>query len=96
MQRQIFYVKGSFFSFFCFLLIGVRNIFNQFFIIIKIDREYLDMRNYVKQRGWWDGKEEFDFIAVYFYIDTVVMMILLSRYCQGYKFLDKYRGKVSM
>ncbi|EDL27125.1 secernin 3, isoform CRA_a [Mus musculus] len=74
---------------------GVRNISNQLSITTKIDREHPDMRNYAKQRGWWDGKEEFDFTAAYSYIDTAAMMTSPSRYCQGYKLLDKHRGNIT-
>lgn len=53
------------------------------------------MRNYAKQRGWWDGKEEFDFAAAYSYTDTATMMTSPSRYCQGYKLLNKHKGNIT-
>ncbi|KAM7335302.1 hypothetical protein ACRRTK_005779 [Alexandromys fortis] len=53
---------------------GVRNISNQLSITTRIDREHPDMRNYAKQKGWWDGREDFDFAAAYSYIDTASMM----------------------
>lgn len=53
------------------------------------------MRNYAKQRGWWDGKKEFDFAATYSYLDTAKMMISPGRYCEGYKLLNKHKGNSS-
>ncbi|CAO2597040.1 Scrn3 [Lemmus lemmus] len=64
---------------------GVRNISNQLSITTRIDREHPDMRSYAKQKGWWDGQEDFDFAAAYSYIDTASMLTSSSRYCQGYK-----------
>ncbi|XP_059116685.1 secernin-3 [Peromyscus eremicus] len=74
---------------------GVRNISNQFSITTKIDREHPDMRNYAKQKGWWDGREDFDFTAAYSYINTASMMTSSSRYCQGYKLLNKHKGNIT-
>nr|XP_042131401.1 secernin-3 isoform X1 [Peromyscus maniculatus bairdii] len=74
---------------------GVRNISNQFSITTKIDREHPDMRNYAKQKGWWDGREDFDFTAAYSYINTASMMTSSSRYCQGYKLLSKHKGNIT-
>lgn len=54
------------------------------------------MRNYAKQKGWWDGQEDFDFAAAYSYIDTATMMMSSSRYCQGYKLLNKHKGNFSI
>lgn len=71
---------------------GVRNISNQLSITTKIDREHPDMRNYAKQKGWWDGKKEFDFAATYSYLDTAKMMTSSGRYCEGYKLLNKHKG----
>ncbi|XP_049977487.1 secernin-3 isoform X2 [Alexandromys fortis] len=74
---------------------GVRNISNQLSITTRIDREHPDMRNYAKQKGWWDGREDFDFAAAYSYIDTASMMTSPSRYCQGYKLLNKHKGNIT-
>ncbi|XP_008853508.1 secernin-3 isoform X2 [Nannospalax galili] len=74
---------------------GVRNISNQFSITTKLDREHPDMRNYAKLKGWWDGKKEFDFAATYSYIDTALMMTSSSRYCEGYRLLNKYKGNIT-
>ncbi|XP_006972497.2 secernin-3 isoform X1 [Peromyscus maniculatus bairdii] len=74
---------------------GVRNISNQFSITTKIDREHPDMRNYAKQKGWWDGREDFDFTAAYSYINTASMMTSSSRYCQGYELLSKHKGNIT-
>ncbi|KAJ8788566.1 hypothetical protein J1605_005297 [Eschrichtius robustus] len=74
---------------------GVRNISNQLSITTKIDREHPDMRSYAKQKGWWDGKKEFDFAATYSYLDTAKMMISPGRYCEGYKLLNKHKDEKS-
>ncbi|KAL1786221.1 secernin-3 isoform X1 [Sigmodon hispidus] len=74
---------------------GVRNISNQLSITTKIDREHPDMRNYAKQKGWWDGQGDFDFTAAYSYINTASMMTSSSRYCQGYKLLNKHKGNIT-
>lgn len=50
------------------------------------------MRNYAKQKGWWNGTKEFDFAATYSYIDTVKMMTSPGRYCEGYRLLNKHKG----
>lgn len=93
-QRQIYYIKYDFSSpFLSSLKIeGVRNISNQLSITTKIDREHPDMRSYAKQKGWWDGKKEFDFAATYSYLDTTKMMTSPGRYCEGYKLLNKHKG----
>ncbi|KAM4798169.1 secernin-3-like isoform X2 [Urocitellus parryii] len=74
---------------------GVRNISNQLSITTKIDQEHPDMRNYAKQKGWWDGKKEFDFAATYSYLDTAKMMTSSGRYCEGYKLLNKHKGNIT-
>lgn len=74
---------------------GVRNISNQLSITTKIDQEHPDMRKHAKQKGWWDGKKEFDFAATYSYIDTALMMTSSSRFCEGYKLLNKHRGNIT-
>nr|XP_051704465.1 secernin-3 isoform X3 [Oryctolagus cuniculus] len=73
---------------------GVRNISNQLSITTKINREHPDMKNYAKQKSWWDGKKEFDFAAVYSYLDTAKMMTSSNRYCEGYKLLNKHKELV--
>nr|XP_002712343.1 secernin-3 isoform X2 [Oryctolagus cuniculus] len=74
---------------------GVRNISNQLSITTKINREHPDMKNYAKQKSWWDGKKEFDFAAVYSYLDTAKMMTSSNRYCEGYKLLNKHKGNIT-
>ncbi|XP_062044024.1 secernin-3 isoform X2 [Lepus europaeus] len=74
---------------------GVRNISNQLSITTKINREHPDMKNYAKQKSWWDGKKEFDFAAVYSYLDTAKMMTSSSRYCEGYKLLNQHKGNIT-
>ncbi|KAL1780514.1 secernin-3 isoform X1 [Sigmodon hispidus] len=74
---------------------GVCNISNQLSITTKIDREHPDIRNYAKQKGWWDGQGDFDFTAAYSYINTASMMTSSSRCCQGYKLLNKHKGNIT-
>ncbi|KAM4859160.1 secernin-3 isoform 2-T2 [Thomomys bottae] len=74
---------------------GIRNISNQLSITTKIDREHPDLRKYAKQKGWWDGKKEFDFAATYSYLDTARMMTSPGRYCEGYKLLNKHKGNIT-
>lgn len=74
---------------------GVRNISNQLSITTKIDREHPDMRNYAKQKDWWNGTKEFDFAATYSFIDTAKMMTSPGRYCEGYRLLNKHKGNIT-
>jgi secernin len=53
------------------------------------------MRSYAKQKGWWNGKKEFDFAATYSYLNTAKMMTSSGRYCEGYKLLNKHKGNFS-
>ncbi|XP_019409221.1 PREDICTED: secernin-3 [Crocodylus porosus] len=74
---------------------GVRNISNQLSITTKIDREHPEMRAYAKSKGWWDGEKEFDFAAVYSYVNTARMTMSRGRYCEGYKLLNKHKGNIT-
>ncbi|XP_039613593.1 secernin-3 [Polypterus senegalus] len=74
---------------------GVRNISNQFSITTKIDREHPDMRDYARSKCWWDGKKEFNFAAVYFYLNTARMEASGSRYCEGRTLLNKHKGNIT-
>ncbi|XP_065607066.1 secernin-3 [Cyrtonyx montezumae] len=74
---------------------GVRNISNQLSITTKIDREHPEMKEYAKSKGWWDGEKEFDFAATYSYVNTARMTTSRSRYCEGYKLLNKHKGSLS-
>ncbi|XP_042300789.1 secernin-3 [Sceloporus undulatus] len=74
---------------------GVRNISNQLSITTKIDHEHPEVRNYATSKGWWDGKREFDFAATYSYVNTARMTTARGRYCEGYKLLKKYEGKIT-
>ncbi|XP_006003582.1 secernin-3 [Latimeria chalumnae] len=73
---------------------GVRNISNQLSITTKIDREHPEIRVYSKTRGWWDGKSEFNFAAVFSYLNTARIEASGSRYCEGHKLLTKYEGNI--
>ncbi|XP_006866716.1 PREDICTED: secernin-3 [Chrysochloris asiatica] len=74
---------------------GFRNISNQLSVTTKIDQEHPNMKNYAKQKGWWDGKKEFDFAATYSYLDTAKMLTSSGRFCEGYKLLNKHKGNIT-
>ncbi|XP_023786732.1 secernin-3 [Cyanistes caeruleus] len=74
---------------------GVRNISNQLSITTKIDREHPELKEYAKSNGWWDGEKEFDFAAVYSYVNTARMTTSGGRYCEGYKLLNKHKGSIT-
>ncbi|XP_041056242.1 secernin-3 [Carcharodon carcharias] len=75
---------------------GVRNISNQLSITTKINKEHPEMRSYAKSRGWWDGKVEFDFTAVYSYQDSAEMNETGNRYCTGLQLLNKHKGNIAI
>lgn len=50
------------------------------------------MRAYAQSKGWWDGKTEFNFAAVYSYLTTARIESAGSRYCDGKKLLEKRNG----
>lgn len=71
---------------------GYRNISNQYGITTKIDKEHPEMRAYAQSKGWWDGKTEFNFAAVYSYLTTARIESAGSRYSDGKKLLEKRNG----
>ncbi|KAJ1188124.1 hypothetical protein NDU88_004889 [Pleurodeles waltl] len=73
-----------------------RNISNNLSITTKIDREHPGMREYARNRGWWDGKKEFHFAAVYSYDNTARLITSGGRYCEGYKQLKKHKGNITV
>uniref|UniRef100_A0A6I8N9W8 Secernin 3 n=1 Tax=Ornithorhynchus anatinus TaxID=9258 RepID=A0A6I8N9W8_ORNAN len=74
---------------------GCRNISNQLSIASKIDREHPGMRNYARSQGWWDGKTEFNFAAMYSYANTARMTTSGNRYWEGHKMLNKHKGAIT-
>ncbi|XP_068924533.1 secernin-3 [Petaurus breviceps papuanus] len=74
---------------------GVRNISNQFSITTKIDREHPKLREHARDKRWWDGEKEFNFAAVYGNLDPSMITASSSRYCEGYKLLNKYKGNMT-
>ncbi|XP_007888203.1 secernin-3 [Callorhinchus milii] len=74
---------------------GVRNISNQLSITTKIDKEHPELRSYAKTRGWWNGKTDFNFTAVYSYQDTARMYQSGNRYCTGHRLLKKHEGNIT-
>ncbi|XP_034041868.1 secernin-3 [Thalassophryne amazonica] len=74
---------------------GYRNISNQYGITTKIDKEHPGMREYARREGWWDGKSQFNFAAVYSFMPTARIEASGSRYCEGKKLLEKHNGHIS-
>ncbi|XP_061647924.1 secernin-3 isoform X1 [Phyllopteryx taeniolatus] len=74
---------------------GYRNISNEYNITTKIDREHPDLRKYAQRKGWWDGKVQFNFAAVYSYMNTGRIEASGSRYCEGKKLLQKSNGHIT-
>ncbi|KAI1898159.1 hypothetical protein AGOR_G00069480 [Albula goreensis] len=74
---------------------GCRNISNQYSITTRIDREHPEMREYAKSQGWWDGKAQFNFAAVYSYMNTARIDASGSRYCEGRKLMEKSKGHIT-
>ncbi|KAK2839802.1 hypothetical protein Q5P01_013542 [Channa striata] len=74
---------------------GHRHISNQYSITTKIDKEHTEMREYAQSKGWWDGKSEFNFAAVYSFATTARIEASGSRYCEGTKLLEKSNGHIT-
>ncbi|KAM9305975.1 secernin-3 [Gastrophryne carolinensis] len=74
---------------------GIKNISNNLSITTKIDREHPGMRDYARTKGWWDGKKEFNFAAVYSYFNPSRSSSSGDRFCEGYKLLRKHKGNLS-
>ncbi|KAK1789552.1 hypothetical protein P4O66_014898 [Electrophorus voltai] len=74
---------------------GYRNISNQYSITTKIDKEHPGMRDYARERGWWDGQVEFSFAEVYSFLTKGRIEASASRYCEGRRLLEKSKGRIS-
>ncbi|XP_066431922.1 secernin-3 isoform X2 [Eleutherodactylus coqui] len=74
---------------------GIKNISNNLSITTKIDREHPAMREYAKTKGWWDGRREFNFAAVYSYFNPSRSSSSGDRFCEGYKLLRKHKGNLT-
>ncbi|XP_073402022.1 secernin-3 [Dendrobates tinctorius] len=74
---------------------GIKNISNNLSITTKIDREHPAIREYAKTKGWWDGRKEFNFAAVYSYFNPSRSLSSGDRFCEGYKLLRKYKGNLT-
>lgn len=74
---------------------GIKNISNNLSITTKIDREHPRMKEYAKTKGWWDGKKEFNFAAVYSYFNPSRSSSSGDRFCEGYKLLRKHKGNIT-
>ncbi|KAM4698175.1 secernin-3 isoform 2-T2 [Rhinophrynus dorsalis] len=74
---------------------GIKNISNNLSITTKIDREHPGMREYAKTKGWWDGKKEFNFAAIYSYFNPSRSSSSGDRFCEGYKLLRKHTGSMT-
>lgn len=51
------------------------------------------MREYARSKGWWDGKSQFNFAAVYSYMTPARIEEAGSRYHEGKSLLDKSNGQ---
>ncbi|XP_034550131.1 secernin-3 [Notolabrus celidotus] len=74
---------------------GHRNISNEYDITTKIDKEHPEMREYAKNKGWWDGKTPFNFSRVYAFASTGRIEASGGRYCEGKKMLAKSNGHIT-
>ncbi|XP_041662815.1 secernin-3 [Cheilinus undulatus] len=74
---------------------GHRNISNEYSITTKIDKEHPEMREYAQSKGWWNGKTQFNFSAVYSYATTGRIEASGSRYCEGKKMLENSNGHIT-
>ncbi|KAM4026310.1 secernin-3 isoform 1-T2 [Anomaloglossus baeobatrachus] len=74
---------------------GIKNISNNLSITTKIDREHPEMREYARTKGWWDGRKEFNFAAVYSYFNPSRSSSSGDRFCEGYKLLRKHKGNLT-
>ncbi|KAF7668752.1 hypothetical protein LDENG_00284170 [Lucifuga dentata] len=74
---------------------GHRNISNEYGITTKIDKEHAGMREYAQSKGWWDGKSQFNFTAVFSWVSTASIDDAGSRYCEGKNLLEKHNGHIT-
>ncbi|KAG7501969.1 hypothetical protein JOB18_010782 [Solea senegalensis] len=74
---------------------GHRNISNEYAITTKIDKEHPEMREYARSKGWWDGKSQFNFAAVYSFMNTARIEASGSRRSEGKKLLEKNNGHIT-
>uniref|UniRef100_A0A8C5QP52 Secernin 3 n=1 Tax=Leptobrachium leishanense TaxID=445787 RepID=A0A8C5QP52_9ANUR len=74
---------------------GIKNISNNLSITTKIDHEHPGMRDHAKQKGWWDGKLEFNFAAMYSYFNPSRSSSCGDRFSEGYKLLRKHKGNMT-
>lgn len=51
------------------------------------------MREYARSKGWWDGKSQFNFAAVYSYMTPAKIEEAGSRYHEGKTLLDRSNGQ---
>ncbi|XP_007234918.3 secernin-3 [Astyanax mexicanus] len=74
---------------------GYRNISNQYSITTKIDKEHPKMREYAKEKGWWDGEVDFSFAEVYSFMTEGRIEAAGGRYCEGRRLLEKSKGRIT-
>lgn len=78
------------------LIEGYRNISNQYSITTKIDKEHPRLKDYAREKGWWDGQAQFSFADVYSFQTTARIEAAGGRYCEGRKLLEKSKGERSV
>ncbi|KAI3355801.1 hypothetical protein L3Q82_004367 [Scortum barcoo] len=74
---------------------GYRNISNQYSITTKIDKAHPEMKEYARDKGWWDGQTPFNFATVFSFMTTARIEASGSRYCEGKKLLEKSNGHIT-
>ncbi|KAA0716106.1 Secernin-3 [Triplophysa tibetana] len=74
---------------------GYRNISNQYSITTKIDKEHPRLKDYAREKGWWDGKAQFSFTDAYSIQATPRIEAACGRYCEGRKLLEKSKGRIT-
>ncbi|KAM4692276.1 secernin-2 [Rhinophrynus dorsalis] len=76
---------------------GVRNLSNQLTVATCPWLEHPQLRSHALEQGWWDGKEEFNFSAVYSLEKQPVRMeAAKARYKAGQELLQKQEGQVTI
>ncbi|KAI7809063.1 secernin-3 [Triplophysa rosa] len=74
---------------------GYRNMSNQYSITTKIDKEHPRLKDYAREKGWWDGQAQFSFADVYSFQTTARIEAAGGRYCEGRKLLEKSKGHIT-
>lgn len=74
---------------------GYRNISNEYSITTKIDKEHPKLKDYAREKKWWDGQAQFNFTKVYSFQNTARIEAAGGRHCEGRKLLEKSKGHIT-